>query len=366
MKQISNSTKRRKSKINRSNLRTLPVKTPQFLEVGELVGLVNHREEICVSFFLPQHKDVETFKQSFLDLWQDAYQLLRKNHPLEQIRESLGEIHIEALASLRNPDFDTLCLFVSKKHQFLVHLDKPFSERVVVDTSFYLKPLVESIYGQDQYWLLHADDEGVRVDLGSLSGSVTFQILKRKSGRRNYLKSLHRIAELLQKDHRPWFIAGGYFEVSALSERLKSTPLKRPPSAHILHRISCRIQESAREVIRIRHAHEESFRERQLRNQVHRRDILLEPFEISEAIRKGEIQSITVCKDRIHTQVDAFTKLIYRDTHRVDLEIDDLLEVAMTHQVPVQFVPGLEKRFALPIVAFRKNLSPSKEKENVA
>lgn len=313
--------------------------------------LLKHNSNLCVSMFIPI-SDRESCKSNFLRLWNEAWTLAEERYERDEIETVFTRLNLNGVLDKVNPDYDTICLFVSKRGAYFVYLDLKISPRVVVDHTFYLKPLILTISGDDQYWLLEVRKDHYLLSLSSLSGGAEqFTAPRLKEGKRasDELKFLVRI---LNSDKRPWFIGGPVEDVQEARLELSRTHLKRSPSAHILHSDRPRVQESAREVIRLRSRQE---------SETTRKDLspsnivsLLGKEKNLAKFKKNGLTTVLV-DSNLDVAGDSYTKILRMAEYEDDLLVDDFVEEALAKNLKVVPVHRLEDKIGTPIAALKNS-----------
>ena len=275
----------------------------QHLLQEETRKLIKHNSDLCLSLFVPA-RSREILRENFIRLWNEAWSVAEERFSIDQMEHVFSEIALNRVLERYQDGYETLCLFVSRKSSYYVFLDSKVDPRAVIDSSFYVKPLISSISGDDQAWLLEVLDDQYVLSLTSLTGSQEYATVPRLKDEKVVNRELKSIVKILNSDARPWFIAGPVELVTEARLELNRSKIKRYPRAHLLHSDREKVAESAREVIRI---HLKQDRE-----------------SISRSIRWED-----------------------------DLRLDDLVEDAFDHSLKGVAIPKLQRRNGSAIAALK-------------
>lgn len=306
--------------------------------------LLNFKDEICLSFFLSS-KSKEAAKRDFIRLSNEAYAIAEGAYSLRQVSEVLSRVSMDDLLVQVDPRYDTLCLFVSTHETYFVQLDLTVKPHVVVDRSFFIRPLASTIAGSDQGWLLEVTKQNLTLSIVSLSGVAVF-IRTARSER----PGLKYIIRTINHDRRPWFLAGEPSQISQIRPLLSNQGLKKAPSAHILHSNRELIEESVREVIRIRtRLARESSEQKLLQILKSDEQVLTDCDVIARAVEKKNIETLYV-EEGLREPFPGYLSILNED----DLRIDDIVERALTHQTKVIPIRDLEKTLGTRLAAVQK------------
>jgi len=321
----------------------------QHLLQEETRKLIKHKSELCLSLFVPA-RNQEILRGSFVRLWNEAWSIAEDRFSIDQMEPVFSKIALNRVLEKYEDGFDTLCLFVSRKASYCVFLDSKVEPRVVVDSSFYVKPLISSISGDDQAWLLEVLDDHYVLSLTSLTGSLEYATVPRLNDDQVVNRELKSIVKILNSDSRPWFIAGPVELVTEARLELNRSKIKRYPKAHLLHSDRMKVAESAREVIRIHLKQDRESISRSIRMEdVH-------PISVASLSRaklsQSNLKTLVVDEGGLPS-LDAHSKIILPDLQEDDLKLDDLVEEAFDRNVKVVVVPNLRKRIGSPIAALK-------------
>lgn len=311
--------------------------------------LLKHRSNLCLSMFIPAQSE-ELCKKNFIRLRNEAWTKVEDAYDRQEIEAVFACLNLKEVLEKVNPDFDTLCLFASKRAAFFVYLDLKIPARVVVDRSFYLKPLILTISGEDQYWLLEVHEDRYVLSLASLSGGFECVQAVRTKAVGRHSPELKYLISLLNTDHRPWFIAGAAEEVREARLELSQAQLLRAPCAHLLHSSRSRLQESAREVVRLRAQRESELTQSRLSF----KDIqpLMGTHGKIARLYEDGFQMVVVDKN-LEVQSDAYSDLLGLDRTEEDLLVDDYVEDALERKIKVVAISRLEEKIGEPIAAVK-------------
>ena len=314
--------------------------------------LIHQRDPLCISMFVPAQNQ-EILKSHFVRLWNEAWSLAEEEFSIEEMEPVFSQISLSKLLDRYEPGFDSLCLFASKKGTYLVWYDLKVGPKVVIDRSFYVKPMVAALGGHDQYWLLEVTAEDYRLSLVSLSG-VEFHASARRS--KKWGRVSHELRSLLRtisSDRRDWFLAGAVEHVNQARNEIKLMKSKKPPVAHLLHSDRAKLHESAREVIRIRQKHEiEQLEERIGSGPI--KPVGFASFK-SQDLRRSGFDTIVIDDQKDRSSLDEFSKALLPSQHQEDLLVDDLVEEALSQRFNVLAVPQLYEKIGTGVAAIKTN-----------
>lgn len=313
--------------------------------------LIKHRSNLCVSLFIPMDSR-DSVQAHFLRLWNDARDRASVNYGDDEVQSVFSRLHVSEVISKVNTDYDTLCLFASAYDAFFVYLDLKMDPKAVVDSSFFLTPLILPLSGKDQAWIVEVTDANFVLSLISLSGVITFATAPRLRAHKKATAQLKYIVRVLNTDRRPWFIGGGAEHVQSAQLELTRALVRRSPVAHLLHTRPSRLHESAREVIRRRFQMERDA----ILSRLHFMETTpLEPADLMKReLAREEFRSLIVDISGRNSFSDEYSKILARDEGDEELDLDDSIEEALANRMDIIPAPFIEKKIGTRILALRR------------
>lgn len=146
---------------------------PRWVNMAELRTLIAPHAAPCISLYLPTHPGGHP---------DDA---ARYAGLVRQVRAALARPEMKSGAAALADDISAalrpeeskhahsgLAIFRSRDHHVVFQLPMSVPERVVVGDSFHVRPLLEYLHANQQYFLLLLDGENAQLFKGNLSGLV--------------------------------------------------------------------------------------------------------------------------------------------------------------------------------------------------
>ncbi len=312
--------------------------------------LLKHRSKLCLSFFVPATSK-EIFRQSFIRLWNEAWTVAEGRYSIQEMEEVFAKISLSRIHDNIETGFDTLCIFASKTSVYFMYFDMKIEPRAVVDGSFFVKPIVQSISGDDQYWLLEVADTEYRLSVASLSGNIEYATAPRLGQGKKASPELKSMVKVLNSDRRAWFIAGPVELVNEARWELSQAKIKRPPLAHLLHSDPAKVHEAAREVIRIQQRCEVERLGSEM-SSAKVRPLQTDRLDTEDLKRRGFSTLLIDDWGTIQYRRGALRNLESRQDVE-ELQIDDLVEEALENHFKVVPISSLQERLGTRIAVLK-------------
>ena len=139
--------------------------------IDSIRSLITHQDELCVSLYLPTHRGGTADDRAHL-----AGQLRRVREDLEgKYTQSFIDGFMAPLDQLNNSEFwsqasDGLAIFRSPIISVHWQLPLPMPERLVIGSSFHIRPLLRFVQSNQRWWLVLLTHDRVSLLKGSATG----------------------------------------------------------------------------------------------------------------------------------------------------------------------------------------------------